>query len=207
MYIRTGKAWLNNFFVIGCGPSLKGFDWQLLKDKTTIAVNGSILNVPNPDFFLTADSSFALIAAQNNFWGIKTQKILVMSLTHRRFGVIQPYLCLFDHHIIPKHGNGLIGFSEDRFATGQCSGFCGMQLAVILGAKKIHLLGMDFCGGKENNYHHRYQSDPTKWNEFLLHFRTGINILEQHGIEVISRSPISRLNDIIPFEALETADA
>lgn len=202
-----GKQGLTEIYVIGCGPSLKGFDWQLLKDKTTIAVNGSILDVPNPDFFLTADSSFALIATQNGFWGVKTQKILVMSLTHRRFGVVKPYLCLFDHHVIPRHGDGSLGFSEDEFATGQCSGFCGMQLAAILGAKKIHLLGMDFCGNKDNNYHHRYHSDPTKWNEFLLHFRTGINILKQHEIEVISHSPISRLNDLIPFEPMEIVHA
>lgn len=202
---ETNKQGLTDIYVVGCGPSLKGFNWLLLRDRVTIAVNGSILDVPCANFFLTADSSFAVIAAQNAFWNKMAERILVMSLTHRRFNIVRPYIPLFDCHIIPKRGDGLIGLTKSEFATGQCSGFCGMQLAAILGASRIHLLGMDFCSqSKESNYHHRYSSDATKWNEFLLHFRTGIHILEQHKIQVISHSPISRLNDIIPYEPLET---
>ena len=199
---RIGKSGLKEIYVIGCGPSLKDFNWQLLKDKTTIAVNGSLIDVPNPDFFLTADSGFACKASQANFWNVETQKILVMGPGHTHFRSVKPYLHLWNHRITPVCFNGDIGFNENNFATGQSSGFCGMQLAVILGAKKIHLLGMDFTGKGKGNYHNRYTSNPKTWNEFLLYFNIGIRRLQQYGLEIVNHSSISLLNNTIPYEEL-----
>lgn len=199
---RTGKQGLSEIYVVGCGPSLKGFDWQKLRDKTTIAVNGSLMDVPDADFFLTADSGFACKIARASFWKSAAYKVLVMGRDHNRFRQVERYLHLWDHRITPRRFDGRIGFSETEFATGQCSGFCGLQLAVILGAKKIHLLGMDFCGEGKGNYHNRYESNPTKWDEFLLHFWQALEILQRTDVEVVSHSLISRLNDLIEYEVL-----
>ena len=65
--LYKGKGGLSHIYVIGCGPSLKNFDWSLLKHKTTIAVNGAIYDTPKPDYFITGDSSFAVIAITKVF--------------------------------------------------------------------------------------------------------------------------------------------
>jgi hypothetical protein len=199
---KEGKKGLTDIYVVGCGPSLVDFRWSILADKTTIAVNGSVVDVPQPDIFVTADSSFAGVASKVRFWGVDTYKVLVMRPDHKRYRWVKPYLHLWNHCILPSRFNGEIGFSESDFATGQSSGFCGMQLAVILGAKNVHLLGMDFCSKGVSNYHQRYASYPSRFDEFLLHFKTAVAILERHDIKVISHSRISKLNDVIEYRSL-----
>lgn len=199
---RKGKNGLEDIYVIGCGPSLKKFDWFKLSNKTTIAINGAILDTPMPDYFVTADSRFAIRAAKSYFWHIDTYKVLIMANNHNRFKQVQPFLPFFTHRIIPIRFDGEIGVSESEFATGQNSGFCGMQLAVILGAKRIHLLGMDFHSKGGSNYHKKYSSGVNQLDEFYTHFVTAINKLRKLDIEVISHSPTSRLNSIIEYQEL-----
>ena len=43
-------------FIVGGGSSLSGFDFQKLKNRDTIAINMSALDVPNPTYCITADS-------------------------------------------------------------------------------------------------------------------------------------------------------
>lgn len=203
--IRTRKQGLKEIYVVGCGPSLKGFNWTLLADKTTIAVNGSLKDVPNPNIFITADSYFAFRAAHANFWNIDTHKVLVMGTDHAHYKRVKPVVHQYDHRIVPVSFGGQIGLSKSQFATGQNSGFCGLQYAVILGAKVIHLLGMDFCcEDSSSNYHGLYTSTSIKFAEFFRHFKTGIEILRRHKIKVISHSPISLLNGVIEYEKLRS---
>lgn len=197
-----GKKGLSDIYVVGCGQSLEGFSWPLLQNKTTIAINGSIKYVPNPDYFLTADSYFAGRAAHNGFWDVDTYKILVMNSDHKHFKRVKNVVGLFDHRIHPVKYNGEIGFSEGDFSTGQSSGFCGLQLAVILGAKTIHLLGIDFCGTGKGNFHKLYASNPRAWDEFYGYFVTAIDTLRKHGIQVVSHSPVSKLNSVITFRQI-----
>lgn len=199
---RKGKQGLNEIYVVGCGQSLKDFNWLLLRDKTTVSINGAINYVPNPDYFLTADSYLACRAAHCKFWDVDTYKVLVMNDDHKHYKRVARIVNQFDYHIKPARFNGDIGFTEDEFCTGQNSGFCGLQLAVILGAEKIHLLGMDFCGTGKGNFHHLYPSNPHVWDEFLANFTTALGVLKERGIEVINHSPISRLNGIIGYRSL-----
>jgi len=124
-------------YVVGCGPSLRDFDWRVLAGRTTIAVNGALRDVPGPSFFITGDSGFAVSAAQNDFWGVETRKVLVMREDHRYWPRVRPYAPKYDHRIRPARFDGEIGLSEADFATGRNSGFCGMQYAAILGARVI----------------------------------------------------------------------
>lgn len=199
---KEDKQGLKEIYVVGCGPSLKNFNWNLLSDKTTIAVNGALKDVPNPDYFITADSYFCRVATHYKFWNKEAYKILVMKPDHQYFYRVKRIVKYFDKRIEPNRYDGQIGFDENNFATGQNSGFCGMQLAIILGAQVVRLLGMDFCSKESNNYHNMYTSNPQKWNEFFTHFKTGIKILKEQGIEVISHSPISLLNGYIEYREL-----
>ena len=197
------KGGNSDIFVIGCGQSLKKFKFERLKHLSTIAINGSFLDVPNPDIFLTADSDYAEHASKAGFYGINTYRVLVMNNDHKGFKHIEKYLSMWNHRIKPTRFDGEIGLSESDFATGQNSGFCGIQLATILGAKRIHLLGFDMCGTGRGNYHNRYNSNPTTWLEFFIHLKVALVRLQQFGITVVNHSPTSLLKDIIGYEAFD----
>lgn len=204
---KIGKAGLEEIYVVGCGPSLRGFDWQLLKDKTTIAINGSISEVPDPDYFLTADSGMAIRMAirmtTNNLWGKAPVKILVMAPTHKQYEKVKPYLSFYDRVIAPYSYDGEISLELGKFATGRNSGFCGMQFAVILGAKRIHLLGMDLHTKGGEHYKDDYSRlDVKRLDEFFNNFVRAIGLLREAGVEIVSHSSSSRLNDLIPYEEL-----
>jgi hypothetical protein len=198
---------MDDVYVVGCGPSLKGFDWKQLEGKTTIAVNGAVCDVPNPDYFVTADSFFAGRAVAHKFWGTSAKKVLVMAKDHKRFTRVGRYLALWDWHIIPQRFDGQIGFSVQEFATGQNSGFCGLQLAVVLGAKRIHLLGMDFHTKGGQHYHDLHRVGEAHLDEFFKNFVFAIKILQDKGIQVINHSENSRLNVLLPCEPMIKPDA
>jgi len=190
----------DDVYVVGCGPSLKDFDWNQIRYKTTIAINGAIRFVPNLSYFLTADSTYARRAAVNNFWDCAGYKVLVMREDHRFFHRVKPYLEQYEWHIKPTRFDGRIYIDGNtEFCTGQNSGFCGMQLAVILGAKRIHLLGMDLHHNGGSNFHSQYRSGVTRLNEFFTHFVTAIKKMKAKGLEVISHSPTSKLNTYIEY--------
>lgn len=202
--IKRAKNGFDDIYVVGCGPSLRKFDWSLLSNKTTISVNGAFQDVPNSDYFITGDSGFAIKAAKELYRRDNTCRVLVMSEDHKRYRFVKPYTEFYDWVISPKACDGEIGFTEDDFHTGQNSGFCGMQLAVLLGAKRIHLLGIDLNTEGGLHYHVYYPNlDVSRLDEFTSHFQLALAILDQHNdIEVISHSPISRLNSFIRYEEL-----
>lgn len=196
-------------FVIGGGPSLTGFDFDLLKDRTTIGVNHAIHSVVNPTYYITADSGVIKKSAVNNFWDIPktTQKIVVMGSDHKRYKHVKDYLNKFDHIIAPKRYDGKIGFDYNSFATGKCTGFCALQFAVLCGYKKIYLLGIDLSA--PNNKRHFYDDFTAsnagrKLDVFHKHFITALEILKNTDIEVISCSRISILNNSIEYISVES---
>ncbi len=195
----------NDIYVVGNGPSaMDGFDNELLRERVTIAVNRAIWRVPEPDYFLTADSTFVIKSIRAKFWETKATKVIVIHEGHRNYELIKEHIHLWDRHIKPTRFNGNIGLTENDFCTGLNSGFCAMQFAILLNAKRIHLIGIDL---------HKYnylpessiirQSVHTKLDRFYRHFVRGISILTKNDIEVISHSPISRLNEHIRFEELK----
>lgn len=190
---------MNEWFVVGCGPSMKGFPWGVLKGLPTIAVNGTILDVPEPVVFLTACSAFATRAFRSGFWSTKAKKVLVMGKDHKNYDKVEPFVIQFDEVLAPSRYDGVIGFTPDKFATGKNSGFCAMQYAVLSGAKKIHLVGMDLNG--PGHHYDKGGSSKNVIDVFYHHFVTGIRILQKHGIEVVTRTK-SRLNGLVPYEAL-----
>ena len=191
---------METVYIVACGPSMREFPWDTLRGLPTIAVNGAILNVPDPAVFLTACSAFAIRSFRSDFWNTRARKVLIMGKSHRNYRKVEPFIHLFNEVHAPSRFDGKIGFSWDAFATGRNSGFCALQYAVLQGAKTIHLCGFDL--NTPGHYYAEGGPSVTTINNFLMHFRTGLRILLDHGVKVISHSPVSRLNDMIPYEAL-----
>ena len=202
-------------FIIGGGSSLQGFNFSKLEDKDTIAVNMSALDVPNPTYCITADSNIFRKVQEGYFKEIETTWVLVTNPNHctmkwqdGKFKNIKNdfvYNLFCMNMVIRNAGVEGIGFSFSDFKTGYNSGFCGFQLAVLLGYKKIYLLGFDLVSGSQCHYHSRYNkgkrtisNDTFKrfYDNFVLALK---EIKEKTDIEVFSCSNISRLSKIIPY--------
>ena len=213
----------DEIFIIGGGPSLKGFPFERLRDKNTIAVNVAAFDVPNPTYCITGDSSIFRKIQEGHFKGIDTTWVMVIGINHPvikfRDGKLQR---MYKHSARSIHPNYIynplcvdmliryteiegLGFSFKDFRTGYNSGFSAFQLAILLRYKKIYLLGFDLNPNPVKcHYHNRYKHrsiSSENLNQYYNNFRLAFKILkrERPDIEVFSCSKGSRLNQHIPY--------
>ena len=186
-------------FIVGGGASLKGEPLGWLKFEDTIAVNYAALHIPDPTYFLTADSGVIAKSVQNNFWGLKSKKVVVInSQEHPRWKDVREFIPKFDEHVIPTRWDGEISLDQNNFATGKNTGFCALQYAVHLGYKEIYLLGLDLQKTEGQKYFYGEGGTDSPYDLFYEHFKIGLNRLK--GIvNIYSCSPVSRLNKHIPY--------
>jgi hypothetical protein len=207
-------------FIVAGGPSLRGFDFNLLRNRETITVNKSVLVVPNPKYFITVDFTFLRKLKNLNLQTRNNLTKVFIACMHF------PYMIEDDGRILDTR-NGIIydlrdfdviiksyvvagiGYSFNEFRNGLNSGFCALQLAVLLGYKKIYLMGVDLMvlrsATTHTHYHEGYLQSPSKFvknlEEYHQHFVTALTWLKRDtDIEVISLSRISKLNNMIEFK-------
>jgi hypothetical protein len=208
-------------FIIGGGPSLKNFDFLKLADKDTIVVNKSILHVPFPSYFITVDYTVLGKIGIQSFKQVNTTKIFVANfsiptlkeadgvITDTKFNLAYENLTFFDR-VIKSHKSDGIGLSFDDFRSGSNSGFCAFQLAVLLGYKKIYLLGIDLdTSNNITHYHGGYGegvgSFDVKLKDYFMSFKAGLLQLSilREDIKVFNCSITSALNYILPYKSVE----
>jgi hypothetical protein len=196
--------------VIGSGPSLKGVTLDIPEGVVTITVNTAIELVPFPDFWFTLDTS------------IQNRKIMANPLP----GTVY-YAAVYEHYGSPTalprhyrdppepgvtylrriHGKGAKagkpGLSRDPTGVhAGNSGYGAFNLAYLMGARRIALLGIDGQGG--------YANRPGSPRGGLYHipwlFGTAKQQLHDAGVRVIVGSPNSKVRSwtrVQPQEALE----
>jgi hypothetical protein len=203
-------------FVVGGGPSLKGFNFSCLSNVDTIVVNNAVFDVPNPKYFITVDYTFIRKVGRDKLKGAPSIKFFVVDRVYEsirkingkyvdtRFDLVYENLDIFDH-VVESYRRDEFGYRFDDFRTGINSGYCALQLAIILGYKNIYLLGFDLLSvGGKTHYHSGYGLGPELFNNsldiYFEKFRTGLEQLKKDGIvNVYSCSSISRLNNIISY--------
>lgn len=206
-------------FIVGGGPSLRGFDFSLLKNRKVIATNAAIFDIPNADYFITIDATFKnkIGARIKVLEDSRATKLFVANFANpyiiekdgkiidQRFSFTYD-LDMFDT-IIKSHRFDGFGKCFKDFRNGANSGYCALQLAIILGYKKINLLGIDLSTNNRTHYHNVYSGVKAGFMEkFVKYWETGLVELkaEHPDIEVISCSKSSRLNSIIKYRDLTT---
>lgn len=209
----------SSIFIIGGGTSLQNFDFSCLAFQDTIVINQAIFDVPYPNYFITSDYTFLRKINVNNFKHVKTTKVFVANKSHEylreingrivdtRFNLIYN---LEDFNVIIKSYNKS-GMGRDfaDFRNGENSGFCALQLAAILGYEKIYLLGIDLICKENTHYHDGYKQNPIKFTQkldtYYQEFEKGIRQFRKlfPDREIISCSPISRLNGIVKYKNIE----
>ena len=215
-------------FVIGGGPSIKNLDLSLLKGKDIIAVNKAIFDFPTAKYFVTIDFTFLRKIDRKRFNKFNATKFFVANFSFEHLKYIEGRIVDARPNFKKRNGIGLIydlpefdivvrskkssgiGIEFNDFRSGSSSGFCGFQLAVLLGYKDIYLLGIDLndaCG--ETHYHGGYgeavESFYSKTPMYLERFIGGIQELKQKdpSVNVYSCSDVSKLNNILEYKKLE----
>ena len=162
IYVPRKDSGTSRVFVIGGGPSLKGFDFSHLSGVDTIVINNAVFDVPNPKYFVTMDYTWLIkndihyntypTSKQKKFFS--TFRVFVLAFKGERcvetkIGVIDKDfnieydLRMFDKVVrISKYGG--IGLDFNDFRCGSDSGYSALQLAVVLDYEEIYLLGIDF---------------------------------------------------------------
>ena len=172
-------------FIIGGGPSLKNFNFDLLKRKKVIAINKAFLTVPWANVLYWTDSRFY------NWFKAQIHAFKGLKVTNKPKPVTDDIINLRD--------TGRTGLDLDRSSLrhGNNSGYAAINLAVHLGAKKIVLLGYDMSlSGNKSHWHEGY-STPTNHkvykNSMLPHFDTLVDPIKKLGIEIWNANPNSDL--------------
>ena len=187
----TGKVepiWKNEtVYLIGGGTSLKSFKWNSLNGKRTIAINKAFFTYPLADALYWTDGRiYAWYKREiNKFNGLKF--------------TIRPRNDYEGEIKVLRKGNTL-GLEEarDRLAHGNNSGYAAINLAYLLGAKRIILLGYDMKNdGKSGHFHDGYPfpttGDKVYKTQFIPSFDSLAVALKERKIEVYNASPISAL--------------
>jgi len=186
-------------YIIGGGPSLKTFNWNSLAGKKTIAINKAFYAYPNADILYFTDGRF-YSWYKDDIDLFKGKKYTVTPGTVK----LDPGVNML------KRGQKLgLSKEKDTLCHGNNSGYAAINLAYLLGAKRIVLLGYDMGNdGKKSHFHEGYPTNAVSnsiyANNFMPAFETLYPILKNSGIEIYNANEKSRLN-IFPKISLEKA--
>lgn len=200
---KKGQFWIaprmwpdSMCFILGGGPSLKGFDIEILKGRNIIAVNQAYKLAPWIPVMFFGDCR----------WLGDNRKELL------NFGGLKVTSC--DQHAnkpglkVIKKRNQPNGLSLDPsfVVWNLSSGACAINLAVHFGVNRIVLLGFDMeqVNGK-NNYHDDYKNANQKnnpYSRFMGKFPVIADSLKKANIECINACLTSKL-DVFPKMSLE----
>lgn len=207
-------------YVLAGGPSLKDFDYSKLEGKDVITINKSFFSYPKAKYFITMDHSFLTKHSKINkqLKNSKATKIFIANfcfpfmeekdgrIVDTRWNIIYK-LNAFDV-IIKSYYREHFGFELNEFHNGQNSGYCAVQLAILLGYKEINLLGIDLNVTDKTHHHEGYgeamERFTPKLAEYYDYFKRAILDLQEKetDIEIYSCSKISKLNKFLKYREL-----
>lgn len=210
-----------NVIIIGSGPSLKGFDFNLLKDNgLVISVNNAVNAVPFSDIWFTLDPwglhgpqlpkppfKGKLVAAVPQDFGRRDAKSPHHRKTpHRNIVFLQR---LISHNLmdVSSETAKIEGLSEDpRCVSTGNSGYGALNIAYHLRPQRILLLGIDCTVGYF--YTDKEKNRPLAFLPKL--FESAKPQLDRANITVINGSPNSAIKTFprhTPNEAVELLNA
>ncbi len=169
--------WKNKeVFIIGGGDSLRGFDWSLLKNERTIGCNDAYrLGERTCKICVFGDAPWF----RKNKWELTEFKGIVFTNSSQLLHTRITWLWT-----MPRQAFGL---GEKALAWNNSTGAVAVNLALILGAKKIFLLGFDMRRSEQgnNNWHNKSRISPSKkaYKKFLVGFSRLKAALEKSNFE------------------------
>jgi len=150
-------AWQGcDVFIIGGGSSLDAFDYSLLHDECTIGCNSHFLKGPRVS---------KLCIFGDYPWYLKHKNEL--EIYSHSGGVVFTNALQLQRGRIPKWlwtmERSAWGMHKDSLGWNDNTGASAINLALLLGATRIYLLGFDMCTIKESHTCHAdYPKEPRK---------------------------------------------
>lgn len=188
-------------YVVGGGPSLKPFDWDLIRGKNTIGCNSA--------FILGADIIKINLFADFLWWksigevdGAVYGGMMVGCCPRLEKEKNPPWLLT-----LPR--KDFSGLAHDALGFNGNTGAMAINLALILGAKRVYLLGFDMKAPDpaNPNWHNvRYEKgNADVYKRFILNFKFVWNELPTKfpGREVIN---VTDDSDLPYFPRLSTIE-
>lgn len=180
-------------FILASGPSLQECDLSKLRGERVIVVNRSLLAYPQADYTVSmAEHAFA------NFGDLLARSRVLFTTNDRPFGTKMPTL-------------GIDGFSYDLAQgvyTGDTVSIVALQVAVYLGFRSVHFVGLDLKNSSTNT--HFFGRDPlnvnhdqTEFPRMKKAFEKVMAELRPKGYRITNSSPVCELDcfEKIPFPA------
>lgn len=176
-------------FIIGGGDSLRNFDWNLLISERTIGCN---------DAFLLGEKICKICIFGDASWFRKHEKELANYKGIVFTNAAQLYRTRLSWLWTAQRK--VRGLSKRCIAWNDSTGAAAVNLALLLGAKRIFLLGFDMRISKEgkNNWHSKTESNlkRNKYEKFILGFtRLKLDLKKEFpGCEIINVTDDSNLD-------------
>lgn len=190
MYWASTRFWEGrDVYILGGGPSLVKFDWSSLIDRAVIGCNSA--------FFLGADICNICVFGDLKWWetfkwDLQSYKGLVVTNVRQ----LRDSDCswLFTMLRKPK------GLGHKSLGWNSNTGASAINLALILGAKRVYLLGFDMKLGASSkvNWHDKQiqKCFPEVYDRFKIGFENVACELNEKfpGCEIINLTEDSNLN-------------
>ena len=199
--VLPDNSWHNQpCFIIGGGPSLTHFNWDLLKGKLTIGINRVYENL-DPTIIFGMDPHFVRWILMGKY-GDEAKKKFMES---RAFKVwlltaivsLPSYIHILKVWNSYASGRHSFPFSmKEGIGHGCNSGYAALNFAACLGANPIYLLGYDMKGAHWHNGHpvkHGMQDENEKMAMFIENLAYAATALKAKGVQVINLNPDSAL--------------
>lgn len=171
----VSAPWWPEVWIVGGGPSARQFNLEQIAGRQVLAVNDAIkvcANLPS--------SSVALFSG-DIFW-LQRNHFFVRAFPGEKFAGVH---CLVDIPDLQCLRRGYSdGLSDDhgRLEMGGNSGYAAINLAVLKGARTIHLVGFDMNGPE------------AKFQQWIPRFHSMLPALDRKGIQVLNHNPASAID-------------
>jgi len=178
-------------FIIGGGDSLRSFNWSLLKDERTIGCNDAYkLGEETCKICVFGDARWFKIHKDS----LAEYKGTVFTNANQLFHTNLSWLWTLQRQVT--------GLSKTRLGWNWNTGAVAVNLALLLGAKRIFLLGFDMQISKTGraNWHSVKGTKPNveAYSKFLMGFtQLSIDLKTKFNCEVINVTDNSNL-DLFP---------
>jgi hypothetical protein len=184
-------------FVLGGGPSLRGFDFSTLAGLRTIAVNQAAAHVVEQDLLYFTDTGwFEMNRPLVEGW--RGEAITASRSAKRQYAGLR--------RILTTPGPG---FPSDVIRRGRSSGHTAIGLAIALGARLVVLLGFDMRGdGGRSHFHDRYANRDLAvyGREFVPAFSGWDRDARALGVTVLNATPGSALEEFRKVDLAEVME-
>lgn len=181
-------------FILGGGPSLRGFDFSLLAGLRTIAVNQAALHVVEQDMLYFTDANWY----EGNAELCRTWRGIAFTGSRAA-----KRMCPSLRRVLFNPGNT---FEPGLVRQGRSSGHNATALAVTLGARLIVLLGFDMrTEGSRSHFHDKYRNNDGAMyaREFIPSFDGWDRGARALGVTILNATPGSALEE---FRKVDLAD-